>query len=375
MPKFTVEATEMRNVKVSKISLVDRGANRLPFKIVKQEKDMSRKSLDLGSLFARKAEKIVPEVVGVVTQKSDALESVKTQIEANGFAVADSKEYDDGCVIYKQGEDEIDADKDTLIRINDNSAIVVKGFSPYCMEMENADGVSFADQCKSQGFYPGIGTAMEVTRSAIMKMARDSSDPKAAATAVAKMFNEVSAYVTGMISQLPAKAFKLEEIEVAEAVKAEEVTPAETTETTTTTTETTTTETTEQAPADVVVKTETTETVVTKNETVKGLTAEDVAAIVAKANTDVLTSVKSLIETTTKATTEAFTESLKTVNSTMESLTNRVVKAEQAVNGTVNGADTDEDLEVPAVKSERGGMGEVDTAFLPRNARKRASRA
>lgn len=93
MPKFKVKANEMTEATVSHISLVDRGANRIPFKIVKQEKSgMSAKhfaSLDLRNLFVRKNEEQVEkeddvEIVGVVTMDDDE-EAKKLIAEADSL--------------------------------------------------------------------------------------------------------------------------------------------------------------------------------------------------------------------------------------------------------------------------------------------------
>lgn len=211
MPKLKIAATKMTDAKVSFISLVERGATRIPFKIVKQEKQMAgaTKGLDLGSLFARKAEKPTPEVVGVVTLKGEGFDSVKGQIEEAGFAVGETLDMEDNSVVFKQ----VDAaeGEGVVVRLSEHVALVTKGFSPYNMDMTEGD-TSFADKCRAQGFYPGVRSAMEVAGDAVLSLAYSQASPGDASKAIAKLMDEVKAYVVSLASALPTKAFKLEEV-------------------------------------------------------------------------------------------------------------------------------------------------------------------
>lgn len=211
MSDIKISATKMTDAKVSFISLVERGANRIPFKIMKKEKPMAGpiSGLDLGSLFARKAEKPTVELVGVVTMKGEGLDSVKGQIQEAGFAVDSTLDTQDNSVVFAQ-VDKAEGDG-VVVRLSEHVALVTKGFSPYNMDMQVGDG-SFADQCKAQGFYPGVRTAMEVAADSVITAAYSSTNPGDAAKAVSKMMDECKAYVLSLINGLPVKAFKLEEV-------------------------------------------------------------------------------------------------------------------------------------------------------------------
>jgi soluble cytochrome b562/translation initiation factor 6 (eIF-6) len=219
--KFT--AKKMSDAVVSHISLVERGANRTPFKIMKStetDKGMSKlfSGLDLGNLgrmFTNKGEAPATpsaEVIGVVTMSGEAFEAVKKQIEDAGFDVSKETVAADGSVFFQQGET-LTAEGDTLIRLNDHVAIVTKGFSPYSME-SMSDGVSFADACNAKGFYPGVSTIMETLGDSIRKSVNEAESPAAASAAVAKVFKEAQAYAAQFIQSLPVKTFKLESISV-----------------------------------------------------------------------------------------------------------------------------------------------------------------
>lgn len=242
MPKVAFQAVKMSKAAVSHISLVERGANRIPFKVVKEEQNMSGlKGLDLGALFGRQKSEADPqaEILAVVTMKGETLPQVTTAIEAAGFSVGKSEELEDGSVVFHQGEGS-DLDNTEVIRLNDHVALVTKGFSPYSMSVL-ADGVSFADQCAAKGFYPGVNAIMETLSDTIRSIVQNASSPAEAKTAVSKLMSEASAYVSSFILALPPKAFGLDngisykaeviggdddtqaEAAAAEAAKAEEI--------------------------------------------------------------------------------------------------------------------------------------------------------
>lgn len=205
MPKMRFKATKMIKPKADMISLVERGANRIPFKIMKQENEM--KVFDLGSIFTRKSEK-GPEVVGVVTMKGDKFDAVKDAIVASGFDVTDVQEHEDGSVVFKQGDLEGET---TVVRISDELALVTKGFSPYNMDLSTAGGESFADACTAQGFFPGVSTVMEVLSQSVRETLYSAKTPGEASAGIDKLFREAGAYVKTMVSALPVKAFKMEQ--------------------------------------------------------------------------------------------------------------------------------------------------------------------
>lgn len=213
MPKLKFQATKMSDAHVSHISLVERGANRIPFKVIKEETGMKAfAGLDLGGLFSRKAEKTVeePQVIAVATMNGDTLDAVKKSLTDAGFAVENMQEMEDGSVIFKQEgcSDEALADG-VVVRLSENIAIVTKGFSPYNMDV-TADGVTFADQCAAKGFYPGISAVMETLSDSIRSVVYAAKTPAEAKVAVAKLFSEAAAYTGSFVASLPVKAFKLE---------------------------------------------------------------------------------------------------------------------------------------------------------------------
>lgn len=204
------KATEMKEAKVARISLVDHAATRMPFKVIKQEKSMNPlKHLDLASVFKReKPAAAAPEVVGVITLKSEGYESVAGQIGEAGFVTTAPVEMEDGSVVFGQGTGM--ADDSTLVRISENAVLAVKGLVPYDMDLSFEGGTEFATVCKTQGFYPGVGSVIDTLRTSVLTLAEKSENMEATLENIEKMFDEAKQYAVTMVQSLPAKAFKLE---------------------------------------------------------------------------------------------------------------------------------------------------------------------
>jgi hypothetical protein len=209
MPLIKTKALKMTDADVTYISLVDHGASRVPFKIIKQEKqDMGKHfaGLDIGRLFSRKAE-LPPVLVGVVVKKSDDFDDVTEHVKKSGFVI-DAPEEVEGATIFQQEElSDDDTRTPVTIRLNEDIAVVMKGFNPYNMETE--DG-SFADRCEAQGFYPGVRSVTEILSTAVMEAVSKAENPVEASKTVVKLMDEAKQYFNSMIGALPAKAFKLE---------------------------------------------------------------------------------------------------------------------------------------------------------------------
>lgn len=374
MPKITFKATKMSEAKAEFISLVERGANRIPFKIIKQEKDMKGMAgLDLARIFKGDASKKSPAVVAIAAMKDEKLESVKEKLAQAGFTVEKMEEREDGSVVFKQE----DFDGETIAIKMGDVVLVTKGFSPYSMELNSAEGTTFKEVCDAQGFYPGIRTAMEVLSDSVGSVLRVSANPAEASSSITKLFSEAQAYVRAMVSGLPTKAFKMED-----AVVVTKQDPA-TEPTTGTASESGTEQETEQgneSAADTegegegeVGKT------VEKSEESSGqkLTGEEVSSIVAEKVGEAMSQMVEKMGEIGSAlaaiqkTSQDQAEKVTSLAARLDEAERVAKSAKEAVSGVVVGGTTPADA-APVQKSETSGpLGEVDTAFN-RNVRRKA---
>jgi hypothetical protein len=206
-------AKEMKDADVRFISLVARGANRIPFRTIKSEKDS--KMLDLTKplriLKGEKARKQdTPEVVGVVVfgQADEALMGeVRKTLTENGFSTDKVVKNEDGTVLFSAQDITPDVDT-TLIRLSENMAVVVKGFSPYQEAM--SESTDFNEIMAAQGYFQGVRTACEALTDTVGSVLRTSDTPEAAASNLSEALGKFSTYITTLTKGLPVTAFKAE---------------------------------------------------------------------------------------------------------------------------------------------------------------------
>lgn len=204
------------------------GANQAPFKVLKAEDIDSQQmeevnmSIDIGSWFTKLKSTEVAEVkplVATIAIKADGenVNELKEAIKAEGFNVDNTEEVE-GALIMKQVED-VDVDKLTHYKSNEDIVIgvanVEKSFDPW------SSSTSFSENLQKNSFLPGLSLAagvMQETAFEILVSADKSDDFK---ELLEKSVADFSAHIVSLASNIPAAAFKLEEIQVAtkEAVK------------------------------------------------------------------------------------------------------------------------------------------------------------
>ena len=219
MPTVKTQATEMKSARVDRISLVSKAASRIPFKVIKEDRTMSnpfKQTLDLasvGAIFkAQKPVTIPPSVVAIAAMKGDTLTQALVAVQEAGFSVLKSEEQEDGSVVLQQTDSD-NFDDTVVIKMGDHTALIVKGYTPYSMEMDSAEGTTFSDVCKAQGFYPGLSATMSTLASSVHEAVIKADDQTSAAALVTKMFDEARNYAVSLTEALPANAFKLDSFE------------------------------------------------------------------------------------------------------------------------------------------------------------------
>lgn len=377
MTKLTMQATEMKAAKVERISLVARGANRIPIRIVKEDSTMKSPfgELDLARVFTRKSEAPAPVVTGIVTMKGEGFEGVKSAIAEAGFVVEKAAEAVEGettVVSFAQGDEPV-AETDTVIKMSPDVALVVKGFRPYQVDMAVGDA-TFGEACAAQGFYPGVSTMVDVLRSSVYDTVSKADSPADAVVAIKKMFTEVESYVVGLVGALPTKAFKLEGV-VAEPVEAKKEEPKAEEPKVEDKTEAAADA--DKTPAEPVVKNEGDEKpadaakpavpAVAETPAVPALKSEDVSKMLDAAFAKMGEQIASAVSGVQKSV-EGVNESITGLTQRVESVEGVAKAAKEAVEGTVLGSDADDHVTEKTQKSDNGGRAgrDIDTAFAPR---------
>lgn len=373
MARVKLKANKLENPSVSYISLVSRGANRIPFRIIKLDKE--QEMLDLNGLFrrqpVRKEEPSTPEIeatlVGLVVEKSDRLEEVASLLSEAGFTTDNREEGEDNTVVFKQA-DEIEGA--IIFKLNDQMLALVKGVDPE----EDLSDLSFVEVHKEHGFLPSVELAGQFTMNNVLALSASDDEERVQKSAGA--IEELQVYTAFCNQVIPAKVVKAA-ADVETLLKQDPPAPAEpAAEDPAPVAATKADEGADPAPAEPTapaepaaaptgVTTEAVQEMVQKS--VEGI-LESVKAMVTKANADIAEA----LATVTKSV-EGLSEQVSGIKEQGETLATKMAEvesvaksAEQSVKGTVVGGEPADDRQVR--KQERDPRsGVFDTAFLPRN--------
>lgn len=204
MRTVEVSANELTDTKVAFVSLVKRGANRIPFRITKSEGDPGM--LNLSSLFKREAP--APAVSAILVNKGVDMDAVHTHLTASGFSVANAFEQD-GVMVFPQGGSNAPLEDAVIIKMDEDVAVacvnVTKGFVAY-----DNYSTSFKEMMGQQGFYPSVHTAMDVLMETVRNCMYNAGNPAEAKAAVTAAIGDFQTYVEGLLSSVPVMAFKME---------------------------------------------------------------------------------------------------------------------------------------------------------------------
>lgn len=205
--KIRMKARKLGNADVNFISLVERGANRAPFKIQKQE---SQTMIDFGFM-SRKVQKSAAggQIVAYVIQKADRKPELEKALKEAGAKV-DVVVEDGDVVIYKQDDtvlksEDGEVNKEVVaVKLTDDFAVVCKGFDPHQLTQES----SFGEILKSHGFMPGFSMATEALYQSVRNSLLSSEDRSEAVKGIGEALDEYGNYVGGLAKQIPQAAFK-----------------------------------------------------------------------------------------------------------------------------------------------------------------------
>lgn len=208
MSKMKLNAFELVGTDVQFVSLVGKGANRIPFRIIKKEDD---KMIDLHKIGQRLFKQSAggPEIIAAIVSKSADLDRVAKAFEAAGLDPQKfGKVEGDSHVIL--GKADFDKAEDTaVVKLSDDVALAVSGlrksFSSY-----SGDSTSFSEVLATESFYTSCRLATEALSTVIHNILYDSKTPSDASAAVGPIVDQFKAYVLALIGGLPVQAFKLD---------------------------------------------------------------------------------------------------------------------------------------------------------------------
>ncbi|PWT89301.1 MAG: hypothetical protein C5B54_09135 [Acidobacteria bacterium] len=217
MAKIRAKLRELRDADVRYISLVDRAATRIPFRVLKRNNEETAMGIDLSRVFKQDQPK--PTVIDVVVfaQPDQTLtDQVRQSIATVGFTTDRVRKADEETLVYPQ-QAAPNGSEPVLIRLSDQMVVSVTNLTP------PADGL-FANFVESEGFYPGFSLATKIFHDEWLDRVQKAEQPGD----TKKLLDQYHSYVEQLLT-VPEACFKADGIVnalVAEAVqKAETETP------------------------------------------------------------------------------------------------------------------------------------------------------
>lgn len=221
---------ELKGADVVRVSIVDHGANRIPFRIVKRlstgVKNMGFDLNNVRHLWKNDGVKNPPTLMALLFEnepKGTELDRIKSVVEKAGLKTDAPVVNEDQTFMFVQQELPKDEKDLTIVQLSPDVAAVFKGFAPWTDSLEN-----FTEVMQANNFYPGLGSACNALNQTICQKMQNASDPAEAVVAVTAVLKDFGAYVAGLAQALPVSAFKLANdfAPVIKTIKAERVTAA-----------------------------------------------------------------------------------------------------------------------------------------------------
>lgn len=197
MATIRTRLKELRDVDVQFISLVDRAATRIPFRVLKRED--SKMGIDLTKVF-KSDQPVKPHVSALVVfaHKNEAVaKEIEAAITAHGFATDRVQKSDEGqTLVYAQGDQPKDV---VVVRLSDQTLVSVGG-------LRVPEGW-VGEWVEKHGFLPDVAMATSALHAQAQELVTKAENPQAEAEALLTSYAE---YLSQVI-QLPTACFKLDD--------------------------------------------------------------------------------------------------------------------------------------------------------------------
>lgn len=208
-----VEANELRGTDVKLVSLVKRGANRLPWRITKEDNEPM---LDITKYFRKSdpSANLAPALHSAILRKdSKKKPAFLKNLKKAGIDISHPVEKGDLIIFaQKMGEPASDA---VLIKSNDDVGFVVenlsKAFSGYDFSSND-----FNDVFSTGSFCPSVAMASDLLGVTIGNILSASESPSDASAKIAKAVDGFKQYSVTLANSLPVQAFKADQFMKAE---------------------------------------------------------------------------------------------------------------------------------------------------------------
>lgn len=204
MPKLQIKANELVGVDASFVSLVKRGANRIPFRITKEDEPM----LDLHklgrNLFKKSDPK--PEIVAAVVQTGADLSKVAAVFKSAGLDPKTFVRTEQGGVTTLAKAD-ADLENAATLQVSDDVAIVVSGLKK-SFDSYAYNSTDFGVVMATEGVHPSMCVAKDALASTISNILYRAASPAEAVDMISTAIDAFKGYMVMLLGAVPMTAFK-----------------------------------------------------------------------------------------------------------------------------------------------------------------------
>jgi len=206
--KVEIEANALVNGDIKKLSLVEHGAIRQPFKILKTEEIASTKGgvrNTINKIFGQVPDE---QQIAALFVRKDVARRVIPMIKEHGFRVEkEHAEMMGDVLVLKQEGFDPDAEL-PIIALNTDVAVQLSSLSKFFDPFPASS--SFSDNVAAGSFWPGMHNAMESLADTVWNVLNESDSPEAASSDVAKQIKAFSTHLNNLVAELPTTVFKME---------------------------------------------------------------------------------------------------------------------------------------------------------------------
>lgn len=336
MAKVTIPANELTEATATFVSLVKRGANRVPFRMQKKDTTM----IDLAKLFRVRKADPVPAVLTAIVRKGANLDVAMDRLVKSGLSVEHMSETDEATLFAQP--DVKEEGSTFVLKLDEDAALVITGLAKAISDYE-FQATTFDEVLAIEGFRPSLYLGMDILRGTIGNILSEAESSSDAADKLSKAIDQYKSYTVSLAQALPVKAFKAdiakgEPAPALPAATAEERLAASEAEGTKAG-EPETVAKAEQAPAP----------------EAPAAQAFDTAAL--------LQQVQAIVEAAVGTATQTLKGELDSVRGDVQAVTDRVAKAETALSGTIGGA-APTDTRITRKADAPVVLPLIDTAFM-----------
>ncbi len=207
--KVLMTAGELTDVAVMRISLVDRGANRVPFRLEKRESTPGEGNGVIPSNWNipfTNREKPV-EIAGVAFGADVRLDLAKAQLAEAGLSSENLIEDESGNRVFAQGKN-FDPATSQFLKFDEQTGVFLRN----AQETLKKAADNFNDAVGAQQFIPGLLLSTDALHGVIVDILEKAENKVDAATQIKTAVANFGEFLGGLADKIPADVFKLEEI-------------------------------------------------------------------------------------------------------------------------------------------------------------------